>query len=184
MSGDGRLLGSRQDRLVAAAVAGGLALGLLWSYGRLADGRAAAADLARCRELATRIEQARGRPAVAGPQELRPTDLSRRIEAAAAGVGDAAVERIEPEPARRVGESPYKEVPTRVRLRGVTLAQAFALLHALGEDAPGAPGLRLRSVRLSAPRGQESGDAWGVESTLAHLVYDPAAAPAGRADPK
>jgi hypothetical protein len=51
----------------------------------------------------------------------------------------------------------------------------FAFLHAVGNDGPGGPPLRVRSVRLSAPRGEEATDLWAVEATLVYLVYDPKA---------
>jgi hypothetical protein len=36
-----------------------------------------------------------------------------------------------------------------------------------------ASGLRLRNIRLSAPRGEETADRWTVESTLTYMVYAP-----------
>ena len=60
-------------------------------------------------------------------------------------------------------------------MRRMTLRQVFAFLHAVGSDGPGGPPLRVRSVRLSAPRGEEATDLWAVEATLVYLVYDPKA---------
>jgi hypothetical protein len=193
---------ARQTRLGLATIAAGLVLALMWGYTRLSESRGAAleaaADLARCRQLAGRIEALRRRPAVADAREREANDLARRIERAAeeAEFPDGSIERIEPEPARRVGESPYKEKPTHVRLRKVTLRELFTFLHALSSDgtddvevsddggSPAAPppapspGLRVRSIHLSAPPGEQAPDGWTVEATLAHLVYDPKA-PAG-----
>jgi hypothetical protein len=30
----------------------------------------------------------------------------------------------------------------------------------------------VKGIRLSAPRGEETGDQWAVEATLSYLVYD------------
>ena len=141
----------------------------------------AASDLIACREAAGRIDQLRRRPAVAGLRPVQATELSRRIEesARAAGVPDEGLDQIEPEPPRRVGDTAYRQTPTRVRLRRVTLAQLFSFLRALAvEDAAG-PGLQLEAIRLSAPRGEEIGDRWSAEATLTYLVYDPKAALSG-----
>jgi hypothetical protein len=189
-------LATRQDRLVLAAVAGGLLLAVLWCYSRLSASRDAAAsaasDLADSRGLAERIEGLRRRPAFAGAGDPRAADVSRRIEQAAqaAGFADGSLERIAPEPPRRLergtGLGPvnhgldaratqYKEVPTRVTLRRVTMRQVFAFLHALGAEAPApaAPPLGLKTIHLTAPRADEASDDWGVEATLTHLVHDP-----------
>jgi len=140
-----------------------------------------ASDLSACRDAASRIEQLRRRPAVAGSREVQATELSRRIEASAraAEMPDGALDQIEPQPPRRVGDTPYRQTPTRVRLRGVTLQQLFTFLHALAAEDASGPGLRLEALRLSAPRGEEAGDRWTAEATLTYLVYDPKAAALG-----
>jgi hypothetical protein len=184
---------ARRDRLVLAVLVAGGLLALLWSGSRLSDSRRSAAgaagDLGACRDLAMRVEALRRRPAVAEGHGLGESDLHRRI-AAAAGVAELPAEslgRIESEPSRRVGETPYREDATRVYLHRVTLRQLFTFLHALAAGragdpagtagaaaaAPAGSGLRVKSIRLSAPRGEEAGDRWAVETTLAYLVYDP-----------
>jgi hypothetical protein len=180
-------------RLMAGTIAIALLLAVGWCYVRLAGARASAAaaarDLADCRAQVARMDSLRRLPTVAGTAELGASDLSRQIEQAArvAEFPDDSVERIEPEPARRVGETNYSEVATQVRLRRVTLRQVFTFLHALCADAPAAAsssatsaarppsGLRLRSIRLAAPRGEETADRWTVESTLTYMVYSPRA---------
>ena len=181
---------SIKSRWMAATITLALLMALAWCYLRLADARAsasgAAQDLADCRALASRIESLRRLPTVAGATELGAADLSRQIEQAAklADFPEGSVERIEPEPARRVGETNYREVATQVRLRHVTLRQVFTFLHALcAADTSATPssngidrsasGLRLRNIRLSAPRGEETADRWTVESTLTYMVYSP-----------
>jgi hypothetical protein len=162
-----------------------LVVAIVWSWLTLAASRQAAmdaaADVSLCRDAASRIEQLRGRPAVAGSREVQATELSRRIEgsARAAGMPDGGLDQIEPEPPRRVGDTPYRQTPTRVRLRHVTLQQLFAFLHALAAEDSSGPGLRLEAIRLSAPRGEEAGEQWTAEATLTYLVYDAKAAPSG-----
>jgi len=173
-----------KTRLMAGTIAVALVAAVGWSYMQLAESRAAesvaAQDLVDCRAIASRIESLRQRPAVAGAQLLGAADLSRRIElaAAAANFADGSIERIEPEPARRIGETNYREVPTQVRLRRVTLQQVFTFLHALSATPPTADHnqqsiLSVSDIRLSAPRGEEAGDRWTVESTLTYTVYAP-----------
>jgi hypothetical protein len=167
----------KRPHLMLATVMGGMLLVVGWSYFYLDNRRAAAhaagEDLAACRTLAGRIADLRTRPALAGTQELGAEDLARRVERAA-GVAHFAqenIERIDPEPARRVGETNYTQVPTRVRLRRVNLEQAMTFLHTLGSEA-GSP-LRVEQVRFSSPPGEETGDRWTMESTLCYTVYSP-----------
>jgi hypothetical protein len=172
-------------RLATSVILGALLLAVAWSWVTLSASRQtamdAASDLSACREAASRIDQLRRRPAVAGSREVQATELSRRIEesARAAGMPEGGLDQIEPEPLRRVGDTPYRQTPTRVRLRQVTLQQLFTFLHALAAEGPSGPGLRLQALRLSAPRGEEAGDQWTAEATLTYLVYDPKSGPLG-----
>ena len=177
-----RAMTGREFGLMLACVAAGLLTLVSWSGYRLTSAKDAAAEsargLAECHRHATNIEILRKGPAAAGATEPAAGDLNRRVERAAqsAGLPRGAVARIDPEPARRVGDTPYRESPTQVRLRRVTLRQLFTFLHALGarDGAAGSAGLQVRALRLTAPRGLESGSAWDVDSTLTYLVYDPA----------
>ncbi len=162
---------------MAGTIAVALLAAVVWSCLRLADARAAALaagqDAGDCRALAARIDLLRRQPAVAGAQELGASDLSRQIEQAArtAHFPEDSIERIEPESPRRVGETNYREVPTQVRLRRVSLQQVFTFLRCLSADSPQSSGLHLRSIRLSAPRGEETSDRWSAESTLTYMIY-------------
>ena len=167
----------KRHRLMTATILLGLLLLVGWSYlyldGRREVARAAGEDLARCRALAGRIAELRTRPAVAGAEELGANDLAHRIEQAArtAQFSQENIERIDPEPPRRFGETNYRLIPTRVRLRHVNLEQAITFLHTLGSDA--SHPLQVEQVRLSAPPGEEAGERWMVESTLFYTVYSP-----------
>src|SRR5688572_26022647 len=119
----------REFGLMLACVAAGLLTLVSWSGYRLAAAKDAAAESARgladCQRHAANIEALRGGPAAAGATEPAADELNRRVERAAqtAGLPQGAVARIDPEPARRVGDTPYRESPTQVRLRRVTLRQ-------------------------------------------------------------
>ncbi len=148
----------------------------LWAWGMLASSRSSAqraqSDSLRCRQLAGQIMQRRSRPNVAAMEELASSELASRVEraAATAQVPAAGIVRISPEPTRRLGDSPYLESPTQLQLRQVTLKQLTVLLQELLKDSSA---LELRSLRLSAPREQETGPQWNVEAMICHLVYSP-----------
>jgi hypothetical protein len=168
-----------KTRFMAGTIAVALLAAVGWSYSRLSESRdaagTAARDLADCRGRVDRIENLRRRPAVAGVRELAATDLSRRIAQAAraAELDEGSIERIDPEPPRRVGETDYREVGTQVRLRGAAMRQVFAFFHALCSDPAPSGALKLRAIRLSAPHGDETSDRWTVESTVTYTVYAP-----------
>lgn len=168
--------GPHRPLLMLAAAVALLLLACAWSYGVLASSRQAALeasdDLATCRKLATRIQALRQKPSVAGTRELEPTELSKQIEEAAKGAGIPAerLVRVWPEQARRVGNSPYKEKPTQVLLRGVSVQQTVTMLHALASSDSG---LQVKSLRVIAPREGERADGWTVETTVASLIFAP-----------
>ena len=154
-----------------------------WSHGKLQESRDAAAatsrDLSDCRRLAADIRRLRQQPAVASGRELQVAELAQRIERAAvdAGVSPQAIVRIAPESARRLSETPYRERPTRVDLRGVSLRQLVGFLHRLSAAGPD---LQARHLRVSAPRTSGASALWNVELTLSQLIYTPMTGSAGR----
>jgi hypothetical protein len=173
-------------RLLIELVLVALALGylLLWSVGALLAGRAAAHqaadDLAACQRMAQKIELLRRRPALAGDRQWQEAETARLIERAAldAGVAPAtSLVRISPESPRRLGTSSFREVPTQVVLRGVTLRQLAGLLAAANRaDAR----LQARSIRIVAPRDEQAEAAtWSAEVTLSQFVFSPAEAAQG-----
>jgi hypothetical protein len=162
-----------KNRLMVGTIIIAVLLAMGWSYEQLTDSRAAEfsarQDLADCRQMVDQIQSLRQRPAVAGTTALGAADLSRRIENAAgiANFADGCIVRIDPEPARRLGETNYLEMPTLLELRHVTLQQTFTFLHSLSGE------LAVHDIRLTAPRGEETGDRWTVETTLTYTVYSP-----------
>lgn len=147
-----------------------------WSYGQLAEARragaAAAGDLEACRSLAGHIRRYRQQPARAAEFERASTETTAPIEQAAreAELRDGQLERITPKPPRRLGDSVYKEKPTEVQLRDVSLKQVYDLLSRL--TAPQV-GLSVRSIRLTAPRPEDTEDRWNCEVELTYLIFDP-----------
>ena len=78
--------------------------------------------------------------------------------------------RIWPEPARRVGDTAYKQKPTQVILHKLTLQQLIRFLHTLtGPDT----GLHVASLRLTTPRGHDTTNIWNAETTITYLIYAP-----------
>lgn len=154
-----------------------LAAAAIWSCGYMRDQRKAAllaaGNLRECRELTARIKKIRHRPRKADDAERLATETTRRIETAAlsAGITTDKLIRITPEPAQRLGDTVYKEKPTQVALKKITLKQLTWFVHALisGPDA-----LHARSIRLTAPRREDTGNLWSAEVELTYLIYDPA----------
>ncbi|QNN21552.1 hypothetical protein HED60_04440 [Planctomycetales bacterium ZRK34] len=165
----------RQLVLITTLLAMLLAV-VAWSYSAMsqakANASATAKDLAECSKLAQMIQQTRRQPQLVGDHELAFTDLSRQIEEAAEkqGIHTDAIVRISPEPARRLGRTAYREQPTRIELRQATLKQLLGLMHQLTATSPS---LRIRGIRLSAPRSESDDQTWNTEFTLSHLQYSP-----------
>jgi len=131
---------------------------------------ASANDLTLCREMIKSIEQYRHRPALASEHELLATQTNGLIEKAAmdAGISQKSLVRITPEPARRIEDSPYKEKPSQILLRDVTLKQMVPFVHNLLTA-----GLNARAIRLVSPKPEDTGQLWTMEITMSYLVYDP-----------
>jgi hypothetical protein len=184
------LRGHRRPLILLSVAIGLLLFVTVWSFGALASSRQAAldasADLSTCLKLADRIRALQNKPSLVGTHDLRPTELTKRIEDAAtqAGIPGERLVRVWPEQARRVGNSLYKETPTQVLLRGVSIQQVVTLLHALssGDGAIGAGGLQVRALRVIAPREGERSEGWTVETTVSYLVYSPTSEDPSRKD--
>jgi hypothetical protein len=155
----------------------------LWAWRRLDASRQRAMrawdDLGRCGQLAEQVIALRNRPGTVAARELAAAELASRVEhaAAAAQVPTSSILRISPEPPQRLGDSGYLEKPTQLHLRQLTLRQLVGLLRELvvssSSSGGGATGLQPRSLRLVAPREQETGQQWNVEATLSYLIYSP-----------
>ena len=137
-----------------------------------ASARRAAADLAECEALVARITALRDKPAVASAEALDVRALGQRIEAASqeANLAESALQGVSPQTARRLKDSPYLRKPTTIVLNRVSLPQLTTFLYRLTRGS----NLRVRSLRLSAPRGDVDSGAWNAEVTLTYLIYEPA----------
>ncbi len=158
---------------------------LMWSYTLLAHSQKLAllesTNAHRAANLATQIKDLQHQPALVQDQELQQPELARKIEAAlkTAGVALSMLERVTPETAHRIGDTDYREMPTNVLLRQMSLRQLVSFLYHLttappegGGESPGAS-LAVKTIRLSAPREPQASDKWRVEVTLTYLIYTP-----------
>jgi hypothetical protein len=139
-----------------------------------ASAQDAAENLVRCRMLATEIAELKRRPTQASLQLQSQQELASLVAASAkvAEIADSAVVSIRPEPARRVAKTAYLQQSTGVQLRQVSLRQ---LVNFLAEVTTRDRRILPSSLRLSAPRGKNDGQAenWQVEVVLTNLVFSP-----------
>lgn len=156
-----------------------LAAATIWCWTTLAESRdaalTAANDLTQARRSAARIEAVRRDTVVAGG--LRPErELRRRIDEAAerAGIAPEGLETIQDQSGRRVGNTGYEERPTQVVIHEVSLQQAVTFLHAVAGESPG---VTVKTIRLTAPREQDTADRWTAEATLTFLAQAPRRTP-------
>ncbi len=167
----------RRQAWLAAGLILAVGLGAAWVYQRMDRQRELAhrlaEELAASQTIAARLVALRDQPDRVGAASLKLTELTQRIEhyAAAASIDPATqLLDINPQPPRRLGDSPYQQQDTRVEVQTATLPTLMGFLHGLTHDAPG---LRLTDLRLKAPRDQPVGDLWDAEFTLSHLIYAP-----------
>jgi hypothetical protein len=155
-----------------------LAVSAWWSYQAMTQARGLAvqnqSELADCYKMALQIDcyNHSKKPALAAEGELKSAETTALIEQAAksAGIPQANLAQIFPESPQRLGDSAYKEKPTQVRVENVTLQQLTAMLYTLAGNAKP---LKAKSIRLAAPRQQETGNLWTAELSLTYLIYDP-----------
>lgn len=167
---------SRRQHVLVALLLAALAGWAIWGWGQFTDARARARAEAQAaaevQQLAAAIESLRQRPSLVGERQLEAPELAQRIEQAMqqAGIPTENLERVTPEAPRRVGESDYQRLRTRVSLRRVRLDELIHCLHALTDEEPA---LTATALRLTAPRGEQISDRWHVEFELSHLTYQP-----------
>ena len=166
----------QQQKILAGLLAVVLIAMVAWSYTFMADmrssARAAAYDLNKCRQLAGQIESLSNRPTMASDTELLAGETTGLAEQAAkaAGIPASSLVRINPDPPQRLADSVYKEKPTNVHMKNVTLKQLVTMVYKM-TDGPLA--LHPKSIRLTAPRVEDTGDRWTAELVMTYLIYDP-----------
>lgn len=151
-----------------------------WAYHEMQTNQQAAIESAEqldeCRKLTGTIKQLREKPLQASNQLLSVAQLARSIEEAAeqAKIPLEQLVQIDPRAARRIAKTPYKEQPTHIELRGITLRQLTTLLHVISKKDPGTC---ITEIRLHAPRliqeKYQKKEPWNVEITLTSLLFVP-----------
>ena len=166
---------TRRKLILLALLAATLMVAMGLAYGRLAESReraaVAAADLEDCARCAEKIEAYRGRPNLASDHQKLDAEIHGLVERSAKGAGldIQRLVRISHEPPQRFLDTAYKEKPTLVSLKDVTLQQLVTILYGL----TGEQGLLAKSLRLSAPSVDDAGQQWSAELVLTYLIYDP-----------
>jgi len=173
---------SRSKSQLIVALGFGLLVALaVWSFQEMRAARASAGvaqkNLNHCQELAQKIAKVRQRPTMAALEETTITSLATLIDEAATGsqIRKNNIVRIEPLPSRQVAETDYKEQPTYVEMRGVSLQQLVSFMHTLLADQSE---LDVTSLRITAPRYESDSpttpvETWLAEITLTYLIYSP-----------
>ncbi len=167
---------NRRRKVLVGILAGLLLMVVLWCYdamnARHDAAQAANNDLLVSRQMAAEIERYARRPALATEHEQLATETTGLIESAA---GSAKIDaknliRITPEPPRRLADTVYKEKPTHVFFKNISLRQLVTFIYGLLDDRRG---LNAKSIRITSPRPEDTGLTWTVELTLTYLIYDP-----------
>lgn len=171
----------RRERLAWIVLLGLLAVAAGWSVRSMQQQRSgmetAAEALHEAGHYADRIARLEHQPQRAGARRMPVNQLTQMIEQCveAAGIEPGRLDRVWPEPPRRLGDSPYQESVTRILLRRVTLEQLIELLRAIDRAEQR---LTVSMLRLTAPRGvddleQPGPGYWTVELNISYLIYAP-----------
>lgn len=122
-------------------------------------------------KLAQQIQAVSRQASIAVTHTGEVQSLSGLVETTATECGIRAeqIVSINAQDARRVGQSPYSRLPTRITLEQVGLPQLVELLEKLSH----ADLLRIEDCRLFAPHGEVVGQTWNAEFTIAYLIYEP-----------
>jgi type II secretory pathway pseudopilin PulG len=164
----------RQTFILFGALVAGLALTASWAHMRYTESRRsaerAAENLTACQELARSIRHLKRKPTIADNKELEVNKLTRRIQKAvrSAGASRSSIVQIDPQPARRLRDTAYKEKPTRLTLQELSMRELLDALDTLTEGAS----LRVERVRMSPPQ-RGLAHNWDAEVTVAYLIFEP-----------
>lgn len=165
----------RSTSWIIAGVFGLLLCGVAYSalaLSRANDEAARAEQQANeVQELARAIQQLSDRPtlAIVSTQDIRQLGGMIEQAAEAADIDRSHIGSIAAQDPRRVGQTPYYRVPTRVGIDDVQLGPLLDLLTRLTANGQ----TRIEELRFSAPHGEIVGNTWNAEFTLAYLIYDP-----------
>jgi hypothetical protein len=135
----------------------------------------AAENLQACRRLASEIEELQRHAQHTSLVSRSLADLAKLVESAAkeAGISSDSIVRIDPQAARRVGDTDYQEQATLAELLSITLPQFKTMVEGLASrDA----NLEVRTVRLRSPREAsdvKTEETWIAEMVLTQRIYAP-----------
>lgn len=169
---------ARRQTILIGLMLALLIMGVGWCALDMLDKKAsaerAANGLGEAKLIAKRVELLGNQDTVAstaGNARDQEQDLARRIKAAAdqARISGNWQRGIEYKRARRLGDTPYKQKPTAVMTRGLTLDQLSQLMYNLTYQTP----LSVTELSLKTPRGADPGNRWDADFTLTYLIYDP-----------
>lgn len=160
---------------IAAVLAIGNVLAFAEFHAGQASARAAAENLGECKRVADEIETLRQRPATSTLETQSVSELSKRMEEAMkfAQLPAACLIRVDPQAARRVANTEFKQQSTSLELRGVTLKQLIQFLHKLESSQAG---LQTSSLHLAAPQrpaADTSAETWTAQVVLTSFIFAP-----------
>lgn len=123
------------------------------------------------RQLTGQITALSDQAVVAVMHSGQARQLSGLIESTATDceIDHKQIASIVAQDARRVGQTPYYRLPTRITIEGVTLPNLINLLDQLAQGDL----LRIEDCRIAAPHGEVVGKTWNTEFTVAYLIYEP-----------
>jgi hypothetical protein len=170
-----------KSQITMAVVLAVLIVSAGWSFYWMTSAELSAQNSAEnlqiCKRLADQIKKMHTQPLRAALETRTSTELAGQIETSAktANLRQNCILQIDPQTARRLGNTAYKEQPTMVELRDVTLKQLVVFLNALTDDQSGmdVAELRLESSRDDSANAQQTEETWLAEVTLSHLIFAP-----------
>jgi hypothetical protein len=141
---------------------------------RKAAAESAGEDLGKCRRYAAAIRQLRKKPQIADGQEDLADNIRRIAQetAQAADIPSSSLKAVRSESPSRLGETAYKDKPTRIRLLKVTPRQAVKFVHALTNNH----GLHPKAIEMAVPDRNSTENLWTVDIVVTYLIYDPPSA--------
>ncbi|HET6880135.1 MAG TPA: hypothetical protein VFI31_08270 [Pirellulales bacterium] len=158
-----------------AALLVGNMIAYLEFHAKQAAASAACENLEECKSVAADIKKLRLQPSKVTLHAHSASEVSSRLEEALkfAQLPASCLVRIDPQPARRLNGTDFKEQPTSLELRAVSIKQLVHLLYKL--ESSGA-GLQTKSLQLTTPVKTQSDttiETWNVQVVLTSLIFAP-----------
>src|SRR5439155_13088281 len=127
-------------------------------------------DLEVCRGYLAELARAGAAPSRTASSS-DPAELSRRLHEAAAATGVAEkLTTIDPFSPARVENSDYQEMQVALKLESLSMRELVTFLHQLTSTDSAS---RVKVIELEAPQGEQSGETWTADVTMAYLIYSP-----------